>query len=57
MSESPAKPETSVIVSSYNEPKDISKELIALRRQIVLPGEVLVAYDGSTGEAGSSQQL
>lgn len=39
---------TSVIVSAYNEPECLCMVLIALRRQTVIPGEVLVADDGSS---------
>jgi glycosyltransferase involved in cell wall biosynthesis len=38
---------TSVIVSTYNEPECLCMVLTALKRQTVLPAEVLVADDGS----------
>ncbi|MEI6970391.1 MAG: glycosyltransferase [bacterium] len=47
MSGSRTNPEASVIVSTHNAPQCLCMVLMALRRQTVLPAEVLVADDGS----------
>jgi GT2 family glycosyltransferase len=43
-------PTTSVIVTTYNNPRALHLVLVALERQAVPPGEVLVADDGSGPE-------
>ena len=48
MSEPQTHPDASVIVSAYNAPECLCLVLLALRRQTVLPSEVLVADDGSS---------
>ena len=40
----------SLIVSTYNWPKALNLCLLSIKRQVVLPNEVIIADDGSTGE-------
>lgn len=47
MSGAPVRPDVSVIVSAYQAPETLQWVLRGLRRQTVLPAEVLVADDGS----------
>lgn len=47
MSNSQTNPQASVIVSTYDAPECLCMVLAALKRQSVLPGEVLIADDGS----------
>lgn len=48
MSDPRTNTDASVIISAYNEPECLCMVLIALRRQTMLPDEVLVADDGSS---------
>lgn len=47
MSELRTNPQATVIVSTYDAPESLRMVLIALRRQTILPAEVMVADDGS----------
>lgn len=43
-------PSTSIIISTYNWPQALEQSLESIRRQSVLPNEVIIADDGSTEE-------
>lgn len=43
-------PKTSLIISTYNWPEALRCCLLSVARQKVLPGEVIIADDGSTGD-------
>lgn len=54
---SPTQPDSSqtscsVIVATYNQPRELGLALAAIARQTELPGEVLIADDGSTETTG-----
>lgn len=46
----PTPESTSVLISTYNQPRELELALAALCRQTVTPGEVLIGDDGSTNE-------
>jgi len=43
-------PSTSLIISTYNWPEALEQSLLSIKRQWVLPNEVIIADDGSTSE-------
>lgn len=50
MGKSTSSPSTSIIVTTYNRPDALKLSLESILRQTVLPGEIIVADDGSTSD-------